>query len=100
MKGGNNSYKLKNKIPLIAYLHYQHNKITKKLYNNLIMGVNIGVNIVGVNIQDSKLVIITEPKIIHFDLPKDVGNNLKDETHFIIKYIEFLVQHTIKNKIS
>ena len=32
----NNSYKLENKIRQIVYLHCQHNKITKKLYNNLI----------------------------------------------------------------
>ena len=34
-KAGNNSYKLKKEIIQI-YLLYQHNKITKKLYNNLI----------------------------------------------------------------
>ena len=32
----NNSYKLENKIRQIVYLQYQHNKITKELYNNLI----------------------------------------------------------------
>ena len=36
IKAENNSYKLKNKIREIAYLLYQHNEITKKLYNNLI----------------------------------------------------------------
>ena len=36
IKAGNNSYKLKNKIRQIIYLLYQHNKITKKLYNNFI----------------------------------------------------------------
>ena len=36
MKTGNNSYKLKNEIRQILYLLYQHNKITKKVYNNLI----------------------------------------------------------------
>ena len=50
-------------------------------------------------IKGSKL-LITEPKIIYFDLPKDVGNNLKHETDFIIKCNEFLAQHTIKNDIS
>ena len=35
-KAGNNSYKLKNEIRQILYLLYQHNKITKKVYNNLI----------------------------------------------------------------
>ena len=36
IKAGNNSYKLKNAIRQIPYLFYQHNKITKKVYENLI----------------------------------------------------------------
>ena len=36
IKAGNNSYKLKNEIRQILYLLKQHNKITKKVYNNLI----------------------------------------------------------------
>ena len=36
IKAGNNSCKLKNEIRQILYLSYQHNKITKKFYNNLI----------------------------------------------------------------
>ena len=37
IKAGKNSYKLKNDVILILYLlFYQHNKITKKAYNNLI----------------------------------------------------------------
>ena len=36
IKAGNNSYKLKNKIRKILYLLYQCNKITQKVYNNLI----------------------------------------------------------------
>ena len=35
-KAGNNSYKSKNEIRQILHLYYQHNKITKKFYNNLI----------------------------------------------------------------
>ena len=35
IKTGSNSYKLKNEIRQIQYLLYQHNKITKKVYNNL-----------------------------------------------------------------
>ena len=34
-KTGNNSNKLKNEIMQILYLLYQHNKTTKKVYNNL-----------------------------------------------------------------
>ena len=33
IKAGNNSYKLKTEIRQILYLSYQHNKITKKIYN-------------------------------------------------------------------
>ena len=36
IKAGKNSYKLKNEIRKILYLLYQYNKITKKVYNNLI----------------------------------------------------------------
>ena len=36
VKAGNNSYKLKNEIRQILSLLYQHNKITTKVYNNLI----------------------------------------------------------------
>ena len=35
-KAENISYKLKNEIIQILYLLYQHNKINKKVYNNLI----------------------------------------------------------------
>ena len=36
IKDGKKSYKLKNEIIQILHLLYQHNKITKKVYNNLI----------------------------------------------------------------
>ena len=37
IKAGNNSYKLKNEIKqILLYLLYQHNKITRKVYNTLI----------------------------------------------------------------
>ena len=39
IKAGNNSYKLKSETRQILYLLYQHNKISKKLYNNLIKSV-------------------------------------------------------------
>ena len=35
-KAENNSYNLKNEIRSIVYLLYQHNKITKTVYDNLI----------------------------------------------------------------
>ena len=36
IKAGNNSYKSNNEIRQILPFLYQHNKITKKVYNNLI----------------------------------------------------------------
>ena len=37
VKAGNISYKLKKESTQVLYILYQHNKITKKIYNNLIM---------------------------------------------------------------
>ena len=37
VKAGNISYKLKKESTQILYISFQHNKITKKNYNNLIM---------------------------------------------------------------
>ena len=39
IKAENNSNKLKNEIRQILHLLYQHNKITKKVYNNLIKSI-------------------------------------------------------------
>ena len=36
IKAGNNLYKLENEIGQIIYILYQHNKITKIVYNDLI----------------------------------------------------------------
>ena len=36
IKAGNNSCKFKNEVRQMLYLLYQHNKITKKVYKNLI----------------------------------------------------------------
>ena len=52
------------------------------------------------NIEDNMLVIITEPKIIRFDLLKDVSKNLKHEIHSIIKHNEYLAENTIKHEID
>ena len=35
-KAGNNSYRLKSEIRQILHLLHQYNKVTKKVYNNLI----------------------------------------------------------------
>ena len=52
------------------------------------------------NIEDNMLVIITEPKIIRFDLLKDVSKNLKHEIDSIIKHNEYLAENTIKHEID
>ena len=36
IKAGNNSYKFKNEVRQMLYLLYSHNKITRKVYKNLI----------------------------------------------------------------
>ena len=40
IRAGNNSNKLKNEIRQVLYLLYQHNKITKKVYNNLMKSLS------------------------------------------------------------
>ena len=54
----------------------------------------------GVHIEDNKLVIITEPKTIHFNLSKNFDNSFKYEISFIINHKKHLAEHAIKNKIS
>ena len=53
----------------------------------------------GVHNGDNKRVVTTEPKTIHFDLSKDVDNNLKHEINSIIKHNEILAEHTTQNNI-
>ena len=36
IKAGSNSYKFKNEVRQMLYLLYSHNKITRKVYKNLI----------------------------------------------------------------
>ena len=50
-------------------------------------------------IEDNQFGLTTEPKFIHFDLPKEGDNNLKHETVYIIKCNEFLDEHIPKNEI-
>ena len=49
----------------------------------------------GVYTDDNKLVIITEPKTISFDLTKKVDNSLKYEADHM-KHNGFLAEHKIK----
>ena len=49
---------------------------------------------------NNKLVRRTKPKAFHFDLPKNVNNNLKHEIGSIKKYNEHLAERLIKKDIS
>ena len=53
----------------------------------------------GVHIGENKFLITAEHKIFYFNLTKNVNNNLKRETHSIIKHNEILVTHIINNNI-
>ena len=53
----------------------------------------------GVHIEYNKLVITTDTKTFHFDLPKDASINLKHEIHSIIKHNKLLAEHTIRIEI-
>ena len=88
IKAGNNSCKSKNEIRQIVYLLYQHNKITKRFDEVII--------IMEENIE------IRDPKTFcfNFDLSKDVDENLKWEIEFIIKNNESSAEIIIKNKIE
>ena len=59
--------------------------------------------IMGLHIEDHKLLLTTEPKTFHFDknvnLDQDVGNNSKHEIDSIKKHNRFLAGHRIKNKV-
>ena len=61
IKAGSNSYKSKNEIRQILHLLYQHNKITKKVYNNLMK-----------SLMEEDMVVIKDPKTFSFNfaLPK------------------------------
>ena len=56
IKAGNNSFKLKNEIRQILYLLYQHNKITKKVYNLIKSLVII--------IMEENMTVIKEPRTL------------------------------------
>ena len=55
-------------------------------------------------IKDKKRVIMTgsiiiNAVIISFDLLKDLGNSIKNETCYIVKHISFLAEHAIEIEI-
>ena len=51
----------------------------------------------SVYIDDNEIVIMTEPKTIHFNRTKNVDNNLKHGIADIRKCNEILPEHVIKN---
>ena len=87
IKAGN-SNKLKNETRQTLYLLYQHNKITKKVYNKVII------------IIEENMIVIKDSKMfcLNADFPKDADDNLKHE--FIIKSNKSLAENKIKNKID
>ena len=54
----------------------------------------------GEKIEDSRLVIITAPKLIHLHLSKNADNSMKYGTEFVLKHNELSTEITIKRKIS
>ena len=93
IKGGNNSYKLKNEIRQIyLFVSTQKNQKTLQQFNQVII-------IIAVHTENKKLVITTAPKSFHLDLPRDIGINFKHELSFIINYSEHLAEHTTENEI-
>ena len=45
---------------------------------------------------ENKLVIVTEPSTVYFDLPKNVGNNLQHKFDSLIKHGKLLAKEIIK----
>ena len=93
IKPGKNSYKWKNEIRQILHLLHLHNKITKKVYNNLIKSLQI---------MEENMIVIRAPKknFFNFEWPKYVSENLKHEIEFILKTNESLAENKIKNEIE
>ena len=76
---------------------YQHDIITKTLYNNSINSIII---MIVVYIDNNKLLIITVPKTIRFNLAKKMNNSLKQEIDFVIKRNGFLAEERIKTRLT
>ena len=47
----------------------------------------------------NRLLIVPDQNSFHFGLLHDADNKLEHETDSIIKHIEFLVEHKIKNEV-
>ena len=73
---------------------YQHKKVTKKVYDNLIKS--------SIKIQSRKYDCDKRPLqfLFHFDCPKDFDENLEHEIEFIIKSNGCLAENKIKKEIE
>ena len=73
---------------------HQHNKITKKVYDNLIKS--------SIKIQSRKYDCYKRPLqfLFHFDWPKDFDENFKHEIEFTITSNDCLAENKIKNEIE
>ena len=68
IKYGYNSQKLENIFMQILHLLYQHKKSnTLQQFHKLIIAMRLHIN-------GNKILVITKPKTIYFDLPQDVNN--------------------------
>ena len=56
--------------------------------------------IMGVYIDDNKLVKITEPKYICIDLPTKINESLEHDIKFMVSCNEPLTEYTIKARLS
>ena len=72
----------KMKISLSMYLH---NKITKKLYNNLIKSLWW--------VFDGKLLVVISPKGICFDLPIQINESVKHHIEFTVNCNKYLAEY-------
>ena len=89
---GNNSDKLKNEIRQILY----KSCITTKEWLKNLWQFNQ-----AITIMEQNAFVIRDPKTyFNFDWPKDVDENLKHETEFIIKSNESWAENKIKNEIE
>ena len=52
----------------------------------------------GLHTGDNKLMITTESETVHFNLPKDVDNNLQQEIDSITKH-DLLAEDTISTRL-
>ena len=103
-KGWKTLNKLLTSLPIllaqILNLLYQHDKITKKVYNNLIKSYRK--KIWKKKKFEENMIVIRGPERFYFifDWPEDVDENLKHEIEFITKRKESLAVDKIINEIE